>query len=166
MRSQTPRGRLQPPRKMSNTVTRAIVSTPRYGIYIRAVRKKSHVWLKVQNVTTQLSLPSFAKANQQVVNTPSPEVLATSLTLDKVASFASDDKVCKFRKHLIESNCRIKPDLLTFKVSLVQRPWFGARVHAITMRLNHNPFISPLPTRTIELSTLMSTGPYRPRRQR
>ena len=116
-------------------------------------------------MTTQSSLPSLAKVNHQVVNNPPSEV-ASSVTQDEVVSFASDDKVCKSRKHLIKSDRRIKPDLLTFKVSLVQRPWFNVRVHAITMRLNRDPFISPLPTQTIELSRLMSTGSYRPRRQR
>ena len=51
-------------------------------------------------------------------------------------------------------------------VSLFQRPWPSVSVHAITIRLNRNPFISPLPARGIGLYALMGTRSYHPKDRR
>ena len=68
--------------------------------------KKSHVLLKFQNVATQLkpSPSSLANVNQSVIGSPPPEVEASGATQDEAVPSASDDKVCKSRKHLIESD--------------------------------------------------------------
>lgn len=90
---------------MSSTVTQAIVSIPRYGVYIWVLREEISrtVGLEVQNVATQPSLSSLANVNQHVISSPPPEVVAFDVTQEEDISSASDDKVCKSRKHLIES---------------------------------------------------------------
>lgn len=62
--------------------------------------------LKFQNVATQLkpSPSSLANVNQSVISSPPPEVEVSGATQDEVVPSASDDKVCKSRKHLIESD--------------------------------------------------------------
>jgi len=61
------------------------------------------VGLEVQNVATQPSLSSLTNVDQHVISNPPPEVVTFDVTQEEDVSSASDDKVCKSRKHLIES---------------------------------------------------------------